>query len=652
MANYLFFDIESHNSGREFEMEPKDFFRLGQYAWNDGPVTLTGDYDEMIRVLREADYVVGHNILAFDLPAIFGKDSLEPLHMAQKRKVIDTFYLAHLLTPAPDTYVDRNGHRYTDASKPERAKKWLSLDNLCYQLDIPGKFGDLKEIAKKYQPEGTKVADYDYGLIPLDDEDFLFYAEQDVVAVRGLFRKLMEIRGEQDYPGEYIWREMEAMAASVGTMSGNGILVNVGYARPRIEEMERQKNETMDWLVKTYDFPTEGKAPWNSTKGKGTILQVMDDFGIRFEDNPDWPRTPKGAPKMGGDDLKTLCAGVSDEAEQFAESLAALKGQRTIPQLFLDNLKPDGRVHPDISALQRSGRFSIQRPGITVMGERTEALRADKALVCAGPGKVMAGFDYSSADARAMAALSGDTEYARRFEVDENGESLHDAHNLTGEAIFGADEYYGDGPRDKNARPALRPVAKLVGHAMNYNVGAYKLAVTLNEASKAQGLGLHFWAPNGRGIKPIPHVPGEIDTRDLLSNLNKAYPWLKMFKDQAVREAETFGFVTNPWGRRMKVDKGREYTQAPALYGQSVTTEIMKDAIIELCRRGDYYAKALRCIIHDELLLELDEDRIEEDIKVVKECMEQTFHPNTTLGMPIDFPVGSGYGRTWREANH
>lgn len=654
---YVSFDTETCNAGEEFDMEPHEFVRLVQWAVNDGPVNLKeihseGDLEEFRDVLRAADYVVGHNIIAFDLPAIFGQDSLEPLHMAQEKKVLDSFYLAHLLHPAPDTYVDAKGHRYHDAAKPERAMKWLSLENQCFQLGLPGKFGSLKDIAKPYQPEGTKVADYDYGLIPLDDPDFLYYAEQDVIAVRGLFKRLMEMRKRQDYPGEYLWREMEAMSAIAGQIHRNGILVNQDYANQRVEEMERQKDEVLSWLVEQYDFPTEGKAPWNSAKGKGAILKVMDDFGIRFEDNPDWPRTPKGAPKLGGEDLKELCKGVSPEAEKFAEALATLKGQRSIPQLFLDNMKSDGRVHPDLSALQRSGRISVQRPGITVMGERTEALRADKALVTAAPGNVMAGFDYSSADARAMAALSGDREYARRFDVDESGEDLHDAHNLTGEAVFGADAYYGDGPRGKDARPVLRSVAKVVGHSQNYNVGAYKLAVTLNEASKKENLGLDFWAPSGRGVKAIPHVEGAIETKEVLANLREAYPYLDYFKKMAVEEAETYGYVTNSWGRRMTVDRGREYTQAPALFGQSTTTEIMKDAVIALCRRGDYYARSLRAIIHDELLCEFQEDRIEEDIKVVKECMEQTFDPETRFGMPIDFPVGSGYGKTWKDAGH
>lgn len=657
MANFLFFDIESHNAGKQYGMSPREFGRLYQYAWNDGPVVLTEDYDEMIRVIREADYVVGHNIISFDLSVLFGVESLEALYMAMNRKVIDTYYLANLLTPAPYAYTNKQGAVRTAAAKPiEHAMSWLGLENLCFQFGLEGKFGSLRDLAKKYNPPKTLVADLDYSLIPLDDPDFRAYAEQDVPAMRGLYHYLIAKLKRDNYPGEYVWREMELMSATVGQMARNGILVNQEYANERISEMATKREEVMAWLVENYDFPTTGKNPWATDKGKEVILQVLADFGITPETR-DWPRnapsakSPEGSLKMGGEELKMLAEGASPEAMEFVEAIASLKGMRTIPQLVMESMKEDGRVHPEISSLQRSGRWSFTKPGVTIFGERSEALKADKALFVAAEGNVLAGFDYSSADARAMAALSGDDEFARRFETDAEGEALHDAHNLTGEAMFGKEPYWKS--VDDKGKPTLRPVAKIAGHAQNYNVGGYKLANTLNEASKKEDLGLTFWAPaNTRyGQKEIPFFEDSLLTRDMISAFNEAYPWLKRFKDRSVEEGES-GIITNSWGRRMKVDEGSAYTQGPALYGQSTTREIMGDAILKLIRRGDYYIRALRAIIHDELLVELDETRVEEDIKVIKECMEIDFDPKTNVSIVIPFPVGYGYGKTWKEAGH
>lgn len=656
---YCYFDSETFSAGREYEMEPSEFVRLFQYAINDGPVELievhTEDDLERVRnILRNADYLVGHNVISSDMTWIFGMDSIEPLYMAMERKIIDTFYLSALLLPAPFSFTRPNGSTSTASSKPvEHTMGWLSLANLTYQFDLPGKIGNLKELAKPYQPAGTKVADYEYGLIPLDDPEFREYAVGDVVAVRALWAFLFNEIRKQDYPGDYIWREMELMSATVGQMHRNGIKVNIEYANKRVAEMAEKREEIMAWLVENYDFPTEGKSPWASAKGKDAIVSAMADYGITPETH-DWPRTPTGALKLGGEDLKMLAEGVSEEAEEFVAAIGELKGMRSIPALVLETTKADGRVHPEITALQRSGRWSFTNPGVTIFGERNEKLKADKALFIADEGNVLAGFDYSSADARAMASLSGDDEFAKRFEEDAEGNALYDGHNLTGEAIFGPDVYYGDGPRDKSAKPALRPVSKAAGHAQNYNIGAYKLANTLNLESKREKLGMHFWAPANTkyGQKPIEEFPDSMDTRDFIKNFNDSYAWLKRFKDRAVQEAEENGYVTNSWGRRMAVDSGRAYTMGPALHGQATTRDVMGDAILKLIRKGEYFIRSMRAIIHDELLLELSEDRIEEDIAVVKECMECTFDPGTNVSIPMRFPVGFGFGKTWRDASH
>jgi len=660
-----YFDSETFSAGREYEMEPFEFVRLFQYALDNGPVILKEvhtpeDLEEVRNILRTADYIVSHNGISSDLTWIFGMDSIEPLYMAMERKVIDTFYMANILLPSPFAYKRESGAVSTAATKPvEHTMGWLSLANLTYQKNLPGKIGNLKELAKKYQPKGTLVKDYEYGLIPLDDPDFRIYAENDVIALRALYKYLLNEIKLQNYPGEYIWREMEIISATVGQMHRNGILVNQEYARARVQEMTESREKIMAWLVERYDFPTEGKKPWDTDKGKAAIYSAMCDFGISVE-TVDWPRNPPsakfpdGSLKMGGEELKMLAEGVSEEAEAFAAAISELKGMRSIPQLVLDNTKPDGRVHPDITSLQRSGRWSFTNPGVTIFGERNEKLKADKALFTAEDGKVLAGFDFSGADARAMAAMSGDDEYARRFERDEEGNDLHDAHNLTGEALFGADAYYGTGPRDKKARPALRPVSKAAGHAQNFNIGAYKLAVTLNKESKKEKMGLTFWAPANTkyGQKELPKPEDAMDTRDFITNFNESYAWLKMFKDKAVKDAEQQGYVVNSWGRRLKVDEGRAYNQGPAHLGQSTTREMMGDAILRLIRKGEYYIRSLRAIIHDELLLAYDEETIERDVAVTKDCMERVFDPKTNVSMPILFPVGVGYGKTWKDAAH
>lgn len=630
---YLHFDCETMNSGLEYSVPPEKFVRMFQYAWDDGDVQITYDLEEARSLIREARWVVGHNIISADLGWIFGPDSTEPLQLAMQGRVIDTFTIASLVRPAPSSYTTESGHTFYGADKPGTALKWLSLSNLCYQFGVPGKFGDLKELAARHNPEKTPKNKLDFGLIPLDDPDFIAYAIQDVEASRGLWDFLREVIVSEGFSGDYIWRELK-VASAMAQMSRNGIKVDTDWAADRIEEMMQVRVETLRNLEENYGFPTEGKAPWSTSQGKAAILKVLAEYGITEKSRPDWPRTPTGSLKLGGDDLKALAEG--SEAEEFAASLAVLKGQRSLAQLTLDSMHPDGRVHPDITSLQRSGRWSFTKPGVTVFGSNG-GRDVDKSILIASEGNVLAGFDFSNADPRAMAALSGDAAFAIRFtENDPETGMPYDGHNLSGEALFGKDVYYSR--LDSSGRPLLRPVSKAAANAMNYNIGPKKLATTLNAIIRREKIDIQEFTVD--------------DAREMIRKFDRSYALLKRYKDKCASEGENLGFVVNDWGRKMPVDPERSWTMAPAMAGQGSVRELMADAILRLVERGDYYARALRAVIHDELLLEFSEKSIEEDIRVVKECMEVTFQPKHPVSIPIDFPVGYGFGRSWRDAGH
>lgn len=635
--NWLYLDSETFSAGQEWSMPAEKFVRVMQYAWGDGEVQFCYDVGEMREIIRSADFIVGHNIIGSDLGWIFGQDSTEPYYLARDRKVLDTFVIASLVKPAPYMYVNVKGQKIFDAAKPERAMKYLSLDNLCYQFEIPGKFGDLKELAKKYNPPKTLVKDLEYGLIPLDDPEFVEYMIQDVVAVRELYGKLRNEIQQQDYDRECVWFELE-VASIMAQMSRNGILVDQEWGRKRVEEQAKKKQEVLDWLVEEYNFPTAGKSPWATTEGKAVIFKVLEDFGITEESHPDWERTDTGNLSLGGDAVKALCEGVSPEAEEFAEQLAILKGQRTLAQLTLDETKEDGRVHPRITALQRSSRWSFSNPGITIFGSN-DGRDVDKEILIAGEGNLLAGFDYSNADSRAMAGFSGDHEFGRRFlEVDEDGEEIHDGHNLTGVSLFGEEVYYAGETPGKKARPPLRAPAKIAGHALNYNIGAKTLHSNLNKQIKKDKLPLEEFSLN--------------QVYKMIDAFNESYAFLKRFKDEVVEFAQKMGYVELPNGRRLIVDPERAWTQAPGLAGQGVTRMMMAEALVRIARLGDYWLRSLRAVIHDELLVELRADRIEEEMAVIRENMEVEFDPRNRVGYPIMFPVGSGFGPSWRAAGH
>ena len=505
--------------------------------------------------------------------------------------------------------MNRHGRTVYDGAKPERAKSWLALDEQAFQLGVEGKFGDLKELAKKHNPPKTKVADLDFGLIPLDDPEFLEYARQDIIALRQVYHALLARLKAQNYSGEYVWREMLVWSINA-QITRNGVLVNTEEAQARVDELAAERDRIMDWLVADFDMPTDTKMPWKSNAGKGAILKALDTFGIRPEGNDSWTRTASGAPSFSGDTMIAVTEGT--EAEELGRALATLQGQRSLAALALESTYEDGRVHPDIACLQRSGRTSVQRPGLTVWTARGPGA-IEKRYFIADPGHVMVEMDYNAADARAVSAVSGDEAFAERFAPGA------DAHEITGRIFFG--EKYDDDP------VYYRNRTKPGTHGMAYRVGAKKLAATL-------------------GVT-VPEAMGFLD------NYKKTYYWVAAWQDRVTQEGDR-GFVTNSWGRRMVVDPDRSFNQSSALIGQSTTREILFDGLIAIARDRIELIRNLRMTVHDAVVWSLPELTVEQDAEYILSKMTQIFDPGTNVSIPIEFPMTVGVldAVDWHGAGH
>lgn len=607
----LFLDIETHNEGKQWGMPPRDFFRLGQYAWGiHGKVRVTTDYDEVMSAIAEADLIVAQNGHPFDVSVLFGKDSIVPLEMAKDNKILDTMVLANLTCPAPIRYTDREGKTrvavINGSMKPEMVRKWLSLDNLCYQLGLDGKEGNLRELAKRYNPKGTKLADLDYGLIPLDDEDFIAYAVQDVRALQELTWALLAMHEMTDYD----WRE-QLKAAIDAQNTRNGFVVDLPKAQARVEHLAKRREEILTQMQKKYGLPTEGKMPWKTTVGKEAIFKALADEGITPKTTPDWPLTDTGNLSLGGPALTQITEGTP--AEDMGVALAELMGQRSLAQLALDSVREDGKAHPDITSLQRSGRSSTTKPGLTVWTSRGDNAVEKEYFVADNEDELLVEFDFSQADARIVAAYSGDIEFKERFK-----EGV-DAHELTGRLVFGNATYEAD-------PEGCRFTAKALGHAYAYRAGPKTLAKTSKQ-------------------------PLDIAER-FVERMQEAYPLVTEWQDRVTDEGAQ-GFIVNDWGRKIVVEPDRAYTQAPAMYGQSGTRELMVDALIRMLYDDVRLILWLRAQIHDALLFSIPKTELVWAIPKIKSLMEVSWQPKGDYGQEIWFPVGSGEpAPNWYAASH
>lgn len=571
----LILDTETHGSEHRWNMSPREFFRLGQYAWGEGPVVLTQDFDEVVDAIRSARLIIGHQIHAYDLSYVMGD---EALHLP----VFDTLIHATCVTPAPDRFLNSKGTTQLSNS-PGSAMAFHSLENTCFTYGIPGKHGNLKEMAKRHKCE--------IGEIPIDEE-YEEYARQDVIANRELARAMLSVAE----PTKYEWREQE-VAAINAQISRNGFRVDRAVAGARVAELQRRKDALLVDLVMDYGFPTQGKQPWRSNAGKQAILDILGPDAKRL------PKTKKGAPSLSGDAIRSVTEGTDNEA--LGQALGELLGQRSLAQLALDNVQDDDFVHPEITSLQRSRRFSVSSPGLSVWTAHGPGAVEKSYFVADSEDHVLYEMDFSAADARVVAAYSGD----RRYLKDMTDESF-DAHAQTARWCFG-DQFNSD---PKGYRQRAKPVT----HSIPYGAGGKRVSETVG-ISLNQGY-------------------------EVIKKFGRTYPSVARWMERAREEGKNGGVLRNAWGGVLYLEPGREYTQSPALFGQNGTRELLVDGLIR-CRDAGLL-QYLKITVHDAVVFSFPKDNHAELKREAEACF-------TTKFKEVPFPLTSGKAaHNWYEAGH
>ncbi|QFG27467.1 hypothetical protein F7P10_34335 [Actinomadura sp. WMMB 499] len=587
------------------------------------------------------------------------------MQLADEGRIYDTWTHAVLVNPAPALYTNRFG-KQAKATKPEEMKAWFALAEQAHQLQVPGKTADLRELAYEFGdptlPKKARIAD-GFGKIPVDDPRYIAYLIGDVEASRYVAKVLYK-RGKLD---NYAMRE-QRIESRKAAISSNGWRVHQERAQARADYLKERRDAIMTNLVRDYGFPTKGDQPWKTNPGKNAIMAVLRDHGITPQTRPDWPHTegmknlPKAQEKAReckreADDLrkfmdeeghtlpersrkareKKIVAleekaivpewfGLSlsgttmldltkgTEVEDLGKALAELMGQRSLSELALDSVHPDGFVHPEITMLQRSGRWSTTEPGLTVWTSRGEGAVEKSYFLPDSDDHVLIEIDLSNADARVVAAMSGDDKYAERFEEGADGHLIN-AWAAWGKSVVGTNK---------------------------------KDPVTATYRQKAKPLG-HGWSYGGRAntLSQMAGVPLD-DAKTFVDGMDATFRKVVRWQNKVRKDASRDHYVVNPWGRKMPVEKGKEFTQAPALQGQSGTREIICDALLKMSHGA---IRSVKAQIHDALVFSVPRDGWEKYRDYLLSVIESEMNPKG--GQYIAFPAECGPpGENWQEACH
>lgn len=607
--------------------------------WTDKGGTIGPDVDGFLEPLEAADVIYGHNVLGFDLLALayhhHGAD-----YDALAAKAIDTQVISQLLDPPGAKGADRISHK---------------LDAVAHRLGHAGKTDDIKRLAAKHGG---------FDKIPLNDPEYREYLEGDLEATRYVYEKLRWLRLDEseDSPSNeriaYAEREMKVVALQ-NRMTLNGWAIDTELLAERVAEEAAKVAEAKDRLVEygvpmakpdrfklrlKKDWPTAMQSlsitearetmavnpdkalsfgladripgevyasPWATDTGRDALVKAFAAAGAPYV-----PRTKEGALKLSAEALgeglwfdkvrgKAVPGMLHPKAYGHLPAVRELCGVLELATGATSKYaeiqrwtNSRGRVHPKVSAPQASGRWASNEPASANLAQ------AHRAVYVADPGHVTITCDLSQVDVRALAGHSQDPALIAMLQPGM------DYHAGMAEIMSG----------DRSRRKEYKPVS----HGLNYNQSPRTVA-------EQHGLDVAATYKAKERHAERLHV-------------------FEAWKLAAVEHARTGALLDNGFGRMMRCDPERAWTQAPALYGQGGARDIMTESMlrfVDLSAQAGLNARPyLRGVVHDELVVSVPKEEAVEWQRLLKEAFTWEWR-----GVPILAEVSNPAYR-WSDCSH
>ncbi|MGN5089409.1 DNA polymerase I [Aeromonas hydrophila] len=329
-------------------------------------------------------------------------------------------------------------------------------------------------------------------------------------------------------------------------------------------------------------------------------------------------KTPKGAPSTAEEVLAELA-----ETYELPQLLMEHRGLAKLKSTYTDKLplmiKPQtGRVHTSYhQAVAATGRLSSTDPNLQNIPVRNEqGRRIRQAFIpCAGYKLVAA--DYSQIELRIMAHLSGDKGLLTAF---AEGKDIHKA---TAAEVFGV--------ALEAVTSDMRRSAKAINFGLIYGMSAFGLAKQL-------------------GI-------GRAEAQKYMDLYFERYPGVLEYMERTRQQADAQGYVETLFGRRLYLpdiksrNAGlRKAAERAAINApmQGTAADIIKRAMINVdgwIRGIEDQSIRMLMQVHDELVFEIREEKLEEYIAIIKEKM------SAAAELDVPLVVEAGTGDNWDQAH-
>jgi DNA polymerase-1 len=402
---------------------------------------------------------------------------------------------------------------------------------------------------------------------------------------------------------EALFRELEMPLVPVlARMERRGVRIDDAFFR----EMSRKLAKELDLVQQEIWKEAGTEFNINSTPKLREIL--FDKLGL-----PVLKRTKTG-PSTEASVLEELAA----QGHRVPVLLMEYREMEKLRGTYVDALPAlvnprTGRIHTSFNqTVAATGRLSSSDPNLQNIPIRTPLGREIRKGFVPDPGYVLLAVDYSQIELRILAHFSGDEPLVRAFR-----EGI-DVHRQTAAVVF--DVPIGQVTADQRAQ------AKTINFATLYGQGPFALA---------QQLGI-----------------SREDAKAFIAAYFERFKGVRGYLDKMVAMAHERGYVETLLGRRRFIPELQSRNWNIRQFGERVAqntpiqgtaADLIKKAMIDVDRAleaSDWGARLL-LTVHDELLFEVPEDRVEDVRPAVVELMRNAMK----LEVPID--VDYGVGNSW-----
>lgn len=271
------------------------------------------------------------------------------------------------------------------------------------------------------------------------------------------------------------------------------------------------------------------------------------------------------------------------------------------------------RIHTNFNqTVAATGRLSSNDPNLQNIPVKTEEGQKVRTAFTAEPGWKLVAFDYSQIELRLAAHMSRDKKMIEAFQTNT------DIHAATAATINGV-------PLDQ-VTAKMRREAKAINFGILYGQGPHGLS---------QGAGISY-----------------AEASDFIKKYFQAYPGIKQMMDGFISIAREKGYAETLLGRRRPLPElnstipmVRKAAERMAINTplQGTAADIIKLAMINI---ADWLSNCENDIhlllqVHDELIFEIREDKVDEYAPAIKDLMEKP------LPLKVPVVVDKKQGQDW-----